>query len=178
MAYLQDPAVLRYLNWTQPWTREQVRQTLADARYEQSEARRRRYDLGIVLGETGQLIGECGLELLAPHQTTQPTDVATLWFLLRRDQWGRGYATEAAQGVLTLAFAGLGLPSVFGGCHPENAASRRVLERLGMLFQGAQPNFPGSADGAEALVFRLDRERWLEQLGPGYDLSPEIEGAI
>jgi RimJ/RimL family protein N-acetyltransferase len=50
---------------------------------------------------------------------------------LRSDQWGHGYATEAARGVLTHA-ADLGLRRVYSLIAPENERSRAVARRLGM----------------------------------------------
>ncbi|WP_395517807.1 GNAT family N-acetyltransferase [Pseudorhizobium flavum] len=48
------------------------------------------------------------------------------------DAWGRGYATEAAQTVLTYAFQTLGLDRVIADISPHNAASIRVAEKIGM----------------------------------------------
>ncbi|MGV3724524.1 MAG: GNAT family N-acetyltransferase [Actinomycetota bacterium] len=88
--------------------------------------------------------GECGLTLLPPRQASQPSDAATISSVSRRNQWGRGYATEAARALLMFAFAELGPTSVFGGCHPDNVGSRLVMEHVGLSFQGADGSFPGS----------------------------------
>jgi RimJ/RimL family protein N-acetyltransferase len=48
--------------------------------------------------------------------------------------WGRGYAQEAAAAVLSHARAGLGLTTVAAIVNPDNAASRRVLEKIGFRF--------------------------------------------
>jgi RimJ/RimL family protein N-acetyltransferase len=173
LAYLQDPVVLQYQNWTQPWTPEQARQELWEVRDHRQRSPRCRYDLAIVLREAGQLIGECGLSLLPPSQSHQRADAATISYMIRRDQWGRGFATEAARTLLMFAFAELDLTSVFGGCHPDNVGSRLVMERLGMTFHGADESFPGSPEGVKSLVFRLEREQWLAQSGPGFDLMQD-----
>lgn len=59
-----------------------------------------------------------------------------LGYLLRRDCWGRGYATEGAQALLDEAFQNRGAPEVIAEIRPENLASRRVAERLGMKVEG------------------------------------------
>jgi RimJ/RimL family protein N-acetyltransferase len=171
LAFLGDPQVLRYLQRTEPLSRDEVWGELCSARYLQWQEPRYHYDLGIVLPESEQLIGKCSLSLMLPNETAREANAATIGFLIRRDQWGQGYASEAARAVLGLAFGELGLPCVFGGCHPENTASRRVLERLGMSFQGSQADFAGAPEGVEALVFCIEREQWLDQSGPGYDFS-------
>jgi RimJ/RimL family protein N-acetyltransferase len=57
-------------------------------------------------------------------------------YLIRRDRWGRGYASEATRAVLDLAHAELGLPRVIALSYPENGASRRVMEKSGMRPDG------------------------------------------
>jgi RimJ/RimL family protein N-acetyltransferase len=53
---------------------------------------------------------------------------------LARAHWGRGYATEAAQAALAFGFEELRLEEIVSFTVPENAASRRVMERLGMTY--------------------------------------------
>jgi RimJ/RimL family protein N-acetyltransferase len=57
--------------------------------------------------------------------------VYELGFHLRSEFWGRGLAEEAGRAVISHAFDALGAKALFAGHHPENRASRRVLEKLG-----------------------------------------------
>jgi [ribosomal protein S5]-alanine N-acetyltransferase len=50
--------------------------------------------------------------------------------------WGQGYATEAGSAVRDEAFDRLELESIVAVHHPENAASGRIMEKLGMAFEG------------------------------------------
>lgn len=59
-------------------------------------------------------------------------------FVFHPDHWGRGYATEAARALLDHVFAG-GAHRVVAHCDPRNAASWRLLERLGMRREGLHP---------------------------------------
>jgi RimJ/RimL family protein N-acetyltransferase len=52
-------------------------------------------------------------------------------WLLARDRWGRGYATEAAGAVLDHGFREIGLDRIIACVYPDNVASIRVAERLG-----------------------------------------------
>ncbi len=54
-----------------------------------------------------------------------------LGFHLRPEYWGRGLAEEAGRALIAHAFKTTDASSLFAGHHPENAASRRVLEKLG-----------------------------------------------
>jgi RimJ/RimL family protein N-acetyltransferase len=53
-------------------------------------------------------------------------------FIFHPDHQGRGYATEAGRAVLGIAFGAYGLHRVSGRLEARNAASARVLEKLGM----------------------------------------------
>jgi [ribosomal protein S5]-alanine N-acetyltransferase len=55
---------------------------------------------------------------------------------LAPDVWGRGYATEAGRASLRHAFETLAAPRVVSIVHPENEASIRVIERLGLGLDG------------------------------------------
>ena len=82
---------------------------------------------------TGVLVGEVGLQLLE----RRGPDVEIGWSL-GREAWGRGYATEAAGAWLDAAFATLGLDEVIAVVRPENAASHRVAQRLGLRRAGTR----------------------------------------
>jgi ribosomal-protein-alanine N-acetyltransferase len=58
-------------------------------------------------------------------------DVLELGFHLRPEHWGRGFATEASRAAIAYGFGTAGARTLVAGHHPENEASRRVLERLG-----------------------------------------------
>ncbi len=52
--------------------------------------------------------------------------------------WGRGYATEGALAVVRFAFHEIGSPEVISIAHPDNVASRRVMEKAGLTYAGAR----------------------------------------
>ena len=60
------------------------------------------------------------------------TDIG--WHLLR-EHWGQGLATEAARASRDYAFVQLGVERLVAQIHPENSASRRVAEKIGMTLQ-------------------------------------------
>lgn len=78
---------------------------------------------------TGEFIGFAGLKYLPEH------DLVDLGYRLRRDQWGKGLATEAGKAALDFGFNTLRLDRVHALVLPENEASVRVLEKLGMHFE-------------------------------------------
>jgi ribosomal-protein-alanine N-acetyltransferase len=83
---------------------------------------------GRVTAPTEPVIGFCGLRPFG-----DPPEIEILYGL-RPEYWGRGLATEAAQGVLEYGFKVLELDRIYAGADPPNASSFRVMERLGMKF--------------------------------------------
>lgn len=76
--------------------------------------------------ESGRHLGCCGLRPYEPAGRIYELGVHLL-----RDQWGRGFASEASRAVIDYAFERLGARALFAGHHPENEASRRLLATLG-----------------------------------------------
>ncbi len=83
--------------------------------------------LGVELMATGELIGRVSLSLGAPEHRQ-----AEIGFMFHPDSQGRGYATEASEAVLALAFEVYDLHRVCGILEARNIVSARVLEKLGM----------------------------------------------
>lgn len=74
------------------------------------------------------LIGWCGLQFLPE------TEEIEVGYLLGKAFWGQGLATEAAQASLQYGFENHKLERIVAIVHPENIASQRVIEKLGMSF--------------------------------------------
>jgi ribosomal-protein-alanine N-acetyltransferase len=80
---------------------------------------------------SGELIGDCG----CPLQEVEGRNEIEIGYHVRRDLWGKGYATEAAQACMEHAFNRLGAERVISMIRPENQQSRRVAEKNGMICQ-------------------------------------------
>ena len=80
-----------------------------------------------------EVIGYCGL-FFFPDVNGQPE--IEVGYRLARDKWGNGYATEAAQSVRDFAFQTLGVNRLIAMIDPENKASIRVAQKLGMRHAG------------------------------------------
>lgn len=81
--------------------------------------------------ETGQFIGRCGL---LPWMIDERDEVEVA-YLLAKEYWGQGLATEAAQAIAHYAFEKLQLSRLICLVDPENVASRRVASKIGMTFE-------------------------------------------
>lgn len=84
--------------------------------------------------DAGRLVGAVGL-LQHDDWTATPYTVEVGW-LIAKDAWGRGYATEAGRAALSYAFDELGLERVICIVDPRNRSSRRVAEKLALRLAG------------------------------------------
>ena len=84
----------------------------------------------VTIRESGRLAGAVGLEL------TPRFDRAELGYWIAKDDWGKGYATEAAEAVISYGFTTLGLHRIHATPFKRNPASMRVLQKLGMKHEG------------------------------------------
>ena len=91
----------------------------------------RRFAYMVALAPDQPSIGLCSLRMESADATT-----AEIGFELAPWLWGRGYATEIAEALLRAGFDELGLHRVQAHCIDANVASRRVLEKVGMVLEG------------------------------------------
>ena len=124
-----DPEITKYIP-DAPRTREEAREELEWHR----NGHPRNPDLGLwatIHKETGIFIGRCGL-LPWTIEGQQEVEVA---YTIARAYWGQGLATEAAQAILQYGFEKLKLARLVSLIEPENVASQKVAEKIGMAFE-------------------------------------------
>lgn len=140
--YASDPEVTRYLAWP---THRSLADTEGFLAFSDSEwARWPAGPLLVFLKSDGRLVGSTGLGFESLHE-------ASTGFVLARDAWGQGYATEVAQVMVELA-AALGVGRLKAICHHAHMASRRVLEKAAFRHEGLLPRhvvFPNLSAGPQ-----------------------------
>jgi 8-oxo-dGTP diphosphatase len=103
----------------------------------------------------GALLGAAGLIL------RDGGDPPSVGFWLGRPFWNQGYMTEAVRRLLDYAFDELGADAVWAEAFPDNAASIRVQEKLGMTYVGrAVQAAPARGGDREVEVREIRRESW------------------
>jgi len=111
--------------------------------------------LAITLRETGELAGVIGLRFRPKH------DGAEIGYWVGVPYWGRGYTTEAAQAMLRYGFEERGLKKIFG-CHfARNPASGRVLQKIGMQYEGTlRAHTKKWGEYQDVVMYGMLREEW------------------
>jgi RimJ/RimL family protein N-acetyltransferase len=130
-----DPAVTRFIDRRGPLTAPEAVQRLAQEMALDRDHGLQYWPLFLVRG--GVFVGCCGLRPYRPAER-----VLELGVHIRFACWGRGYAAEAAAAVIGHAFGRLGAARLFAGHHPENAASRHLLAKLGFRYTHDEPYLP------------------------------------
>ncbi|MCB1025403.1 MAG: GNAT family N-acetyltransferase [Acidobacteria bacterium] len=121
----KDPFVMRYIRGPQ---------TDLDSSVKWIEMMTDKWDsekigfCGVVEKSTGDFIGWCGLWRLVG------TDDIEVGYAIRKDHWGKGYATEAAARCLEYGFNDLGFSKIVAVAYPENKASQNVMKKIGMKY--------------------------------------------
>ena len=148
----QDIEVMRYITGGVPWTEEKIRGFVD--RQVKLYAERGFCRWRVVEKSSGEVIGLCG-----PGFWRDRTDPEMGWWLARRC-WGRGLATEAARCALRDAFERVALERVISVAAVANAASLRVMEKLGL-----RRECEFESDGMRLAQYALARNRYEESCG-------------
>jgi RimJ/RimL family protein N-acetyltransferase len=154
--------VLRYWDsppWTEPARAARFVEKCRRLSEEGSGAR-----VAVDRAADGTFIGWCGLTQWNPDHRS-----ASLGYCLDDTAWGHGYATEAARALLQWGFDTLDLNRVQAEADTRNAASARVLEKLGFVLEGTlREDCVVDGDVSDSWVYGLLRREWraLRRLGP------------
>ena len=124
-----DPELFKYMPFNPPDTKEDIIKRIERLIQKQKARPRTDFDVAIALKSNMKLIGGCRLNKVSDIQ-------GHIGYKLAKDNWGEGYATEAAKALTDYGFNVLNLHRVYASVHPDNAASIRVLEKVGMVLEG------------------------------------------
>ncbi|WP_119065683.1 GNAT family N-acetyltransferase [Aggregatilinea lenta] len=152
-AIFDDADVMRYLPGGAPLPMERVLMLL-----DRVHTHWGAYGYGlwaVILREEHTLIGHCGIQRLPDVPDIE------LAYAIARPYWGRGLVTEAARASLRFGFERVGLERIMALAVPENTASRRVMEKIGMTYTGM-----GTYYGTELACYTLDRKDYQQAAAP------------
>jgi RimJ/RimL family protein N-acetyltransferase len=143
-----DPEVMRYIADGRTRTRSDVEEGVARVllNYEKYPG------LGVWIAAEKPGLDFAGWFALKYIPGTEEVEVG---YRLRKSAWGRGLATEGALALLRYGFGARGLDRIVAVTHPANAASQRVLRKLGLEYRGV-----GRYYGRELSYFVIEREEF------------------
>jgi ribosomal-protein-alanine N-acetyltransferase len=150
-AMATDPEVMRYVHHGEPYTEKEMDDFLARQARQLAE-----HDVcmgALVEKSSGRVVGVAGVQPLG-----KSGDLEIGWWL-SRDVWGRGYATEAGGAAMQHVLQTLERPRVVAIIDPGNDASVRVVQRLGMRYEGRRTGAELTHRLPEILVDLFVRDR-------------------
>jgi RimJ/RimL family protein N-acetyltransferase len=160
-----DPEVMRYITGGMPTPRELIQEEVLP-RFLKSYEPDDGFGVWAALEKaTGDLVGRMSLEL-DPHAERRE---ARLGFRFLRSAWGRGYATEGSRALIGKGFSELGLERILATAYEHNAASRRVMEKSGMVllrrFRPTQEDLASRASSsvAQTIVWEGDEVEYVAE---------------
>lgn len=155
-----DPDVTHYMDYIKSDSEEQTQQWIRGMIFHNQLQPRVSYNLAVIQQADNQLIGWIGIG----QAHDQPGGNHSFGYALNRSYWGRGYATEALQGLLEIGFSKLEAHKIFGECDAANLASARVMEKAGMRFEAyleERDEATGTID--TTLRYSLHYTEWVAQ---------------
>lgn len=155
--YRSDPRVARYQDWTS-FSEVEGQGFFAGQAKLHPDVPGTWFQMAIELGETGELVGDCGL-----HTPADRLGQAEIGFTLAPEHQGRGYATEAINCLLAYVFDQLGKHRVIAITDARNAPAARVLERVGMRREGHFiENVWFKGEWGDEYLYALLEQEWRE----------------
>jgi RimJ/RimL family protein N-acetyltransferase len=169
-AYASDPEVTRFMFYG-PRDQEDTHDYLQHMLQSQTQTPRLTWELAVVRRGDGRLIGACDL-------TIEHALEADLGYILAREAWGQGYATEIASALLRVGFEQLGLQRIFAMCDINHLASVRVLEKAGLRRETTLYGYK-EAKGRSWNVYRyaVTRNAWMRSRGAAKDTSDDVRSS-
>lgn len=129
-----DPAVLRYRSRA-AISEQETREFLERALRAHQETPRSHFAYALISKKNPEWVGECGLTLITDEEDSGSS--AFMWYSLLPRYWGFGYMTEAAAALLQVGFLVFGFQVIKAECDPFNVPAARVLERVGLHYEGS-----------------------------------------
>lgn len=114
------------------------------------------YTLSIRLSDSSDFIGLFGITV-----SSEKYQKAEIWYKLHKDRWGQGYATEACKSVIDYCFLHLDVHRIEAGAATGNAASHRVLTKIGMQQEGIKRQIlPLKTGWSDSIEYGLLRDEY------------------
>jgi RimJ/RimL family protein N-acetyltransferase len=136
-------------------SREDSGKFLRDSMDEHASPAWRSVVRAVVDANSGQLIGLGGVAILLGAEEGE------FWYLLNPACWGRGLGACCARQLAALGFGELQLHRIWATCLPENPASGRVLEKVGMRKEGfLKSHLKIHGEWKDSFLYAMLREEW------------------
>ena len=156
-----DPDVAHYQAWSTPFSLARAEEMIAELVDMDGPTNEQWWMAAVELQDTAEVIGEVVVHLSWEGRC------AEIGYTFMSEHWGRGFAVEAVEALVDYLFGHSEITRVFGMLHPDNTPSARVLERVGMLYEGHTRNSYWVGDeNSDDWIFGMtpeDHRVWIDR---------------
>lgn len=149
---LNSPAIMKFIGGVMEPAEIEQRHAKAMAMY----AREGFSFLFVIEKASGEMVGYCGIKRVDDPAASNVGDHEIGW-KIREDRWGMGYASEAMRAVIDWAFTRVGAPHLVAITDPENTASWKLMEKLGMV---RRDDLDFEAEHGPLIQYSLTADQW------------------
>jgi RimJ/RimL family protein N-acetyltransferase len=143
----------------QPWGPNSEDETKAYVQViieDSQEKPRTRFAFAVVLAEGTKVVGTGEVSVRDIRNRN-----GEISYIINPQYWGNGYATEVARQLLQFGFTKLGLHRIYATCDPRNLASSKVLEKVGMRYEGRMRETLLIRDGwRDSMIYSILEREW------------------
>ncbi|WML32839.1 GNAT family protein [Clostridium sp. OS1-26] len=156
--YRSNPQIYKFQGW-RPETLKEVKEFICEKTAKTPNIPDTWYQLGILLKETDELIGDIGIHFIDSDNLQ-----VEIGFTLSLDHQCKGYATEAITGVINYLFSNLKKHRIIASVDPRNTKSIALLERIQMRKEAHfKKSFWFDNEWVDDVVYSILREEWINQ---------------
>ena len=152
-AYASQPIVCQYQPWG-PNSEKESQDFVTQVVLEAANVPRSRFVFAVM--EKNRVIGAG--EMNIRDFTNRQGEIG---YIIHPDDWAKGYATEVAKLLIEFGFSAFNLHGIFATCDPRNLGSAKVLEKIGMTYEGRIRQDLLLKDGwRDSLLFSILKHEW------------------
>ena len=139
----REPELMQYITGkprTFAKTRERLQKHMAEYK---------KFGFGLfaaVLKENGEMVGRCGLEAVEKGAVLE----GELAWMYKKEHWGKGFASEFGAAMIEQGFQHFPIKRMFARAYHKNAASIRVMQKLGMQYCGLEKE-----EGEDIVIYEI-----------------------
>ena len=154
--WTSDDKVTRFLRWNAHKMindTENMIQQWVDKYQDEST-----YYWGMYLKD-GEMIGSIGINITSEYDLR-----GEMGYKIGSRWWNQGYSSEAAKAVIDYMFRNTDIERIDAFCSVENPASRKVMEKVGMHYEGTLQHYYKTRDGfQDCTLYGIVRNEWEQK---------------
>lgn len=128
-----DGEVMRMVNFINPYSIDETKNYIIEELKRAEETPRLSYEFSTFLSDGSTYIGHSNIFI---HTLKDNGGIAEIGYILKKESWGKGYATLILKSLIKYAFTNFGIHKIFAKCDTMNFGSEKVMIKNAMVKEG------------------------------------------